>query len=76
MPYHVVAGSFRLEENAERIYQKLSNEGFKAKRLAPNNHGLFPVLYGSYPTFEEAQKARVEIQKTQNPDAWLLIEEL
>jgi nucleoid DNA-binding protein len=76
MPYHVVAGSFRLEENAERIYQKLSNEGFKAKRLAPNSHGLFPVLYGSYPTFEEAQKARVEIQKTQNPDAWLLIEEL
>ena len=28
MPYHVVAGSFRLEENAERIYRKLSNEGF------------------------------------------------
>ena len=76
MPYHVVAGSFRLEENAERIYRKLSNEGFKARRLAPNSHGLFPVLYGSYPTFEEAQKARVEIQKTQNPDAWLLIEEL
>ncbi len=76
MPYHVVAGSFRLEENAERIYQKLSKEGFKARRLAPNNHGLFPVLYGSYPTFEEAQKARVEIQKTQNPDAWLLIEEI
>ena len=76
MPYHVVAGSFRLEENAEKIYQKLSKEGFKAKRLAPNNHGLFPVLYGSYSTFEEAQKVRVEIQKTQTPDAWLLIEEL
>lgn len=76
MPYHVVAGSFRLEENAQRIYQKLSKEGFKARRLAPNNHGLFPVLYGSYPTFEEAQKARVKIQKTQNPEAWLLIEEI
>ena len=76
MPYHVVAGSFRLEENAERIYQKLSKEGFKARRLAPNKHGLFPVLYGSYPTFEEAQKVRVEIQKTQTPDAWVLIEEI
>jgi len=76
MPYHVVAGSFRLEENAERIYQKLSKEGFKARRLAPNKHGLFPVLYGSYPTFEEAQKARVEIQKAQAPDAWVLIEEI
>jgi len=76
MPYHIVAGSFRLEENAERIYQKLSKEGFKARRLAPNKHGLFPVLYGSYPTFEEAQKARVEIQKAQAPDAWVLIEEI
>jgi len=34
------------------------------------------VLYGSYPTFEEAQKARVEIQKAQAPDAWVLIEEI
>lgn len=76
MPYHIVAGSFRLEENAERIFQKLSKDGFKAKRLAPNSHGLFPVIYGSYATFEEAQKSRVEIQKTQNPDAWLLIDEL
>ena len=76
MPYHIVAGSFRLEENAEKIFQKLSKEGYKAKRLAPNNHGLFPVIYGSYPTFVEAQKARVEIQKNENPDAWMLIEEL
>lgn len=76
MPYHIVAGAFRLEENAERTYQKLSKKGYKAKRLAPNSHGLFPVIYGSYPTFEEAQKARVEIQKSENPDAWMLIEEL
>jgi hypothetical protein len=76
LPYHIVAGAFRLEENAEKIFQKLSKEGYKAKRLAPNSHGLFPVIYGSYPTFEEAQKARVEIQKNENPDAWMLIEEL
>ncbi|MEY3499118.1 MAG: hypothetical protein RL308_787 [Bacteroidota bacterium] len=76
MPYHIVAGAFRLEENAQKIFQKLSEKGYKAKRLTPNNHGLFPVIYGSYPTFEEAQKARVEIQKSENPDAWMLIEEL
>lgn len=76
MPYHIVAGSFRLEENAEKIYLRLSAEGFKARRLAPNSHGLFPVIYGSYSTFEEAQKIRLEIQKKENPDAWLLIEEL
>ena len=76
MPYHIVAGAFRKEENAEKIYQDLNNKGFKAIRIPQNNNGLYPVLYGSYPTYTEAQKAMTEIQKTNNPDAWLLIEEL
>lgn len=76
MPYHVVAGAFRHEGNAEKIYKELNEKGFKAKRIAPNRNGLFPVLYGSYPTYMEAQKAMSEIQKSDNPDAWLLIEEL
>lgn len=76
MPYHVVAGAFRLEGNADKIYKELNKKGFKAKRIAPNKNGLFPVLYGSYPTYTEAQKAMTEIQKSHNPDAWLLIEEL
>ena len=76
MPYHVVAGAFRQEENAENSYQELIRKGFKAKRIAPNKNGLFPVLYGSYATYAEAQSAMIEIQKSDNPDAWLLIEEL
>lgn len=76
MPYHVVAGAFRKEENAQKIYEELSNKGYKSKRLTPNKHGLFPVLYGSYPTYQEAWKAMSAIQKVHNPDAWLLIKEL
>lgn len=76
MPYHVVAGAFRQEENAEKTLEELNNKGFKAKRIAPNRNGLFPVLYGSYPSYAIAQKAMHEIQKSDNPDAWLLIEEL
>ncbi|MGL2965355.1 SPOR domain-containing protein [Flavobacterium sp. XGLA_31] len=76
MPYHVVAGAFRIEANAENAYQTLLKLGFKAKRLAPNKHGLFPVLYGSYSTYSEAHQAMKDIQKLDNKDAWLLIEEL
>jgi hypothetical protein len=76
MPYHVVSGVFRVEENAENAYQDLIERGYKARRIAPNKHGLFPVLYGSFPTYTEAQHARTEIQKSENPEAWLLIEEL
>ena len=74
-PYCVVAGAFRIESNAEEQYQRLLKLGFKkAKRLTPNNHGLFPVLYGSYSTYSEAHQAMKDIQKLDNKDAWLLIE--
>lgn len=74
--YHVVAGAFRSEENAQNIYLDLVKSGFKARRIAPNKHGLHPVLYGSYATYAEAQQAMIEIQKANNPDAWLMVKKL
>ena len=56
--------------------KELNNKGYKAKRIRVNNHGLFPVIYGSYTSYAEAQKAMATIQESENPDAWLLIEEL
>ncbi len=76
MSYHVMAGAFREEKNAEKIFKRLSNLGYKAKRIPQNKHGLYPVLYGSYATFAEAEKAKKEIQEKDNPEAWLLIESL
>jgi nucleoid DNA-binding protein len=76
LSYHVVAGAFRSEENAEKILNELTQQGFNAKRIAPNKHGLFPVLYGSYATYAEAHRIMDDIQKTMNPDAWLLVKEL
>ncbi|MCA6421239.1 MAG: SPOR domain-containing protein [Flavobacterium sp.] len=74
-PYHVVAGAFRLETNAENAYNSLLKLGFKAKRLPVNKHGLHPVLYGSYASYGEARETMKDIQKLDNKDAWLLIQE-
>lgn len=76
MSYHIMAGAFREERNAEKIYKKLSHQGYKARRIPMNKYGLYPVLYGSYASFAEAEKAKQEIQKTINPDAWILVESL
>lgn len=76
MSYHIMAGAFREERNAEKIYKKLSHQGYKARRIPMNKYGLYPVLYGSYASFAEAEKAKQEIQKTVNPDAWILVESL
>lgn len=74
--YHIVAGAFRNESNADKVFKKLSNKGFKAKRISVTRHGLHPVIYGSFATYAEAQKEMMRIQKTENPEAWLLIQDL
>ena len=76
MSYHIMAGAFREEKNAQKAFKELSNLGYKARRIPQNKYGLFPVLYGSYATLPEAEKAKQEIQNTVNPDAWILIESL
>lgn len=76
LPYHVVAGVFRIESNAQNAYESLLKLGFKAKRLPANKHGLFPVLYGSFASYADAQNTLKDIKKLDNKDAWLLIEEL
>lgn len=76
MPYHIMAGAFRSEQNARKAYNQLIKDGFKARMLEENKHGLFPVLYGSYATMKEAEEAQKEIQKGENPQAWILVENL
>lgn len=74
--YHVVAGAFREEANAEKALDNLLSLGYKAQRIAPNKYGLHPVIYGSFSTAEEARLAQQQIKMEHNPDAWVLVQEL
>lgn len=76
MPYHIVAGAFLSEENADKMYDELIHLGYPAKRIHKNEHGLFPVIYSSYASYSEAQTEMQRIKKSHNPEAWVLIEEL
>jgi len=71
--YHIVAGAFKEERNAERALQSLKELGYNAKKIAPNKYGLHPVLYGSYPSIEEAKTALQSIKQSHNKDAWMLV---
>lgn len=73
--YHIVAGAFSSEANAEKQLVMLKAKGFNGKILERNKYGLVPVLYGSYATYAESQEALKVIQKTQNREAWLLIKD-
>lgn len=76
LSYHIVSGVFRSEENAQKAYDQLVAAGFKARRIKANRHGNFPVLYGSYATYAEAQQAMKDIHQSTNKDAWLMVKEL
>lgn len=74
--YHIVAGAFKDEKNAEKALKELITLGYNAKKIAPNKYGLHSVLYGSYATLEKAQEAKITIQQNHNKDAWILVQEL
>lgn len=73
--YHIVAGAFRLEENAEKRVQQLKSEGHKARQIGANRFGLHQVVYSSYENRLEALRALREV-KNSNPGAWLFVQEL
>lgn len=75
-PYHVVAGAFRSEANAQKAVDQLIAKGYKARKLEKNKFGLYPVLYGSFATHGEAYKNMIAIRRTNDKEAWLLIKEL
>lgn len=73
--YHVVAGAFREEENAEKRMQQLHEMGYSPRRIT-TRYGLHQILYGSFDSQEEAVTLLREIRHSENKNAWLLIQEI
>jgi len=73
--YHVVAGAFRIEENAHTKVAELKANGFEAELLGQNKYGLHQVSYASFANRDEATNALIKIKKTEAPEAWLLVTE-
>ncbi len=74
--YHIVAGAFRQEENAETRVNQLREKGYKARQIGANRFGLHQVVYGSYNDPKEALVALREVRNNDNSGAWMLVQEL
>lgn len=73
-PYHLVAAAFRSEENAAVEVEILKKKGFSnASFLGRTKYGMYPVVYGSFSTQEEAKETLKEIHRTTNKEAWIFI---
>ena len=74
--YHIIAGAFRVESNADKKIQQLREKGFTPTLIGVNKYGLHQVAYESFQERLDALKNLRKIKNTQNPDAWLLVKEI
>ncbi len=70
--HHIIAGAFRVKENADKKVRNLKRRGFNAAYLGVNKYGLHQVTYGSYEDPAEALRNLRKIKRTESADAWLL----
>lgn len=74
--YHIMAGAFRVEANASKKVAQLAQKGYRAKEIGKNSYGLHQVIYSSHNDRLEALQTLRLIKRTENKDAWLLVQEL
>jgi hypothetical protein len=74
--FHIIAGAFEFQENAEKKLTQLKAMGFNASIIGKNKWGLTQVTYSSFETRTEAFKNLKEIRYNHSEDAWLLIKKL
>lgn len=74
--YHIIAGAFRVSNNALNKVQQLTKKGYPAILLGKNKYGLHQVAYQSFEKRQEALRALRTIKAKENPNAWMLVQEL
>lgn len=74
--YHIIAGAFRFEENADKKIEQLKEAGFSARKIGQNKYGLHQVVYTSIVDKAEALITLKSIKKSHNSSAWLLVKKI
>ena len=72
--FHIIAGSFRFEENSLKMIDLLQKKGFiEARKVGVNRYGLIQIAYNSYDSVEQARAALELLRDSEDENAWLLI---
>ena len=69
--YFIIAGAFRISQNAENLVLNLKQKGYNASRLGLNEKGLNPVAFTSFVNRNDAVSKLRLIQQKENKDAWI-----
>lgn len=70
--YFVVAGAFRNRDNAERLLQQITAQGYgQASIVTDPQRGFHVVTYSGHVVREQAERELVQVRSRVNPDAWI-----
>ncbi|MGB5820119.1 MAG: SPOR domain-containing protein [Saonia sp.] len=70
--HHIIAGAFRVRQNADKKVRQLKRRGFDASYLGINKYGLHQVTYASFVDPDEALQYLRKVKRTESSEAWLL----
>jgi len=70
-PYHIVAGCFRIYENAQNMVSILQKKNVEASIIGKNPQGLYIVGCGGYSSYNEAEAHLDTFRKNVQENAWV-----
>lgn len=70
-PYHIIAGSFLVPNNANRQKTRLEKRGFPAA-LLPRRGNYYMVSLGSYDSHKQAVEAMKQLREKLEQDLWVM----
>lgn len=69
--FYVIGGSFKVRNNADRLYKTFQNEGLDTHMLYNPVTGYFFVAYKGFESLDDSLEYVTEIQAGRQPEAWL-----
>ncbi|MCM4167932.1 SPOR domain-containing protein [Arenibacter sp. H213] len=69
--HQIIAGAFRIKENAEKKVDQLKEKGYDSSYIGENDYGLHMVAYGCYDDADEALQQLRTIKLSESSEAWM-----
>ncbi|MBU2995930.1 SPOR domain-containing protein [Cellulophaga baltica] len=71
MTYYIIAGAFKVKENADKKITALQRKGYNASYIGVNKFGFHVVSFENFTDSNDAVNYLRKIKRTESSDAWL-----
>ena len=69
--FYVIAGTFSVEANADRMVKKLKDDGYSPNKIKNEAKNVFYVSYSSFGDRQAAQDEMKKLKSSGKADTWV-----